>query len=447
MLSAVGFGILGAVPEPGLTTVLLLGIVAVAIGIWSRGVRVGLWGLVVLVFASAARALWVDGYWIYLPEELPSALLRAGLPWLIAIALRQYISLGRQADQEREMKRRERAAELERRSAAERLHLAQSLHDDLGHSLSLVALTVGRLELDSSLPDSSRVALSNARQQVAQAVERLGDSVVSLRAGKPLGPPDIETVETIIRRARDAGAHLDVTRLPEESRLNMFGRDLVRRVVREAITNATRYAPSETITVHATDTGDRLSLCVSNQVRPRPLAMSASGTGLAELAQTLAAVGGDLDVTRETDRFVVTATFPVAADPAVFGDEKQEDVGDGKPRSRSTRQARIRLVVATVAAIVIGLAVGEAALHFQKKRTVLTAEDFASISIGDAREDVLLQLPGHELPPSRGETRQPGCHFYAVTADSFNYAAGDAHMVCFDGDAVTKLEYIKGKHR
>src|SRR5690625_6890519 len=78
--------------------------------------------------------------------------------------------------------------------------------------------------------------------------------------------------------------------------------------------------------------------------------MSTSGTGLAELAQTLAAVGGDLDVTRETDRFVVTATFPVAADPAVFGDEKQEDVGDGKPRSRSTRQARIRLVVATVAA-------------------------------------------------------------------------------------------------
>ena len=190
MLSAVGFGILGAVPEPDLTTVLLLGIVAVTIGIWSRGVRVGLWGLVVLVFASAARALWVDGYWIYLPEELPSALLRAGLPWLAAVALRQYISLGRQADQEREMKRRERAAELERRFAAERLHLAQSLHDDLGHSLSLVALTVGRLELDSSLPDSSRVALSNARQQVAQAVERLGDSVVSLRAGKPLGPPD-----------------------------------------------------------------------------------------------------------------------------------------------------------------------------------------------------------------------------------------------------------------
>src|SRR5690625_6817039 len=88
VLSAVGFGILGAVPEPDLTTVLLLGIVAVTIGIWSRGVRVGLWGLVVLVFASAARALWVDGYWIYLPEELPSALLRAGLPRLAAVALR-----------------------------------------------------------------------------------------------------------------------------------------------------------------------------------------------------------------------------------------------------------------------------------------------------------------------------------------------------------------------
>src|SRR5699024_1894520 len=86
----------------------------------------------------------VDGHWIYLSEELPPALLRAGVPWLAAVALRQYVNLGRQADQDPELKRRERVAELERRSTAERLDLAQSLHDDLGHSLSPVALTFAR---------------------------------------------------------------------------------------------------------------------------------------------------------------------------------------------------------------------------------------------------------------------------------------------------------------
>lgn len=56
-------------------------------------------------------------------------------------------------------------------------------------------------------------------------------------------------------------------------------------------------------------------------------------------------------------------------------------------------------------------------------------------------------LPDHELPPRRGETRQPGCHSYAVTADSFNDAAGDVHRVCFHGDSVAELEYVTGEDR
>src|SRR5699024_7674320 len=85
--------------------------------------------------------------------------------------------------------------------------------------------------------------------------------------------------------------------------------------------------------------------------------------------------------------------------------------------------------------------------HLQKSRTVLSPDDFASLSVGDTREDVLPLLPDHELPPRRGETRQPGCHSYAVTADSFNDAAGDVHRVCFHGDSVAELEYVTGEDR
>src|SRR5699024_1373506 len=62
-LTAIGFGVLASAPEPGLFMVLLTGIAAIAIGLWSRGLRAGLGGLAVLVVVSMARATWLDGHW------------------------------------------------------------------------------------------------------------------------------------------------------------------------------------------------------------------------------------------------------------------------------------------------------------------------------------------------------------------------------------------------
>src|SRR5699024_12352025 len=89
-LTAIGFGALASAPEPGLFMVLLTGIAAIAIGLWSRGLPAGLGGLAVLVVVSMARAVWLDGHGLYLAEELPPALMRAGVPWLIGLAVRQY---------------------------------------------------------------------------------------------------------------------------------------------------------------------------------------------------------------------------------------------------------------------------------------------------------------------------------------------------------------------
>ena len=61
-LTAIGFGALASAPEPGLFMVLLTGIAAIALGLWSRGLRAGLGGLAVLVVVSMARAAWFDGH-------------------------------------------------------------------------------------------------------------------------------------------------------------------------------------------------------------------------------------------------------------------------------------------------------------------------------------------------------------------------------------------------
>ncbi|MFS0225484.1 histidine kinase [Corynebacterium striatum] len=66
--------------------------------------------------------------------------------------------------------------------------MAQSLHDELGHSLSLVALNLSRVELDSALPENLRSIISSAREDLGKAVEQLGDSVVALRLGAKPAP-------------------------------------------------------------------------------------------------------------------------------------------------------------------------------------------------------------------------------------------------------------------
>lgn len=152
-------------------------------------------------------------------------------------------------------------------------------------------------------------------------------------------------------------------------------------------------------------------------------------------------------MSQQNGRFIVAATIPLVKDTLSRSREGGQDVGgDGLPPVL-TRRARRRLVVVAVVVIVGGLAVGEAASYFQKSQAALSAEDFASISVGDARKDVLPLLPDHELPPRRDETRRPDCHYYAATANTFDDAAGDVHQVCFDGDSVVELGYITGESR
>src|SRR5690625_1407323 len=105
-LTAIGFGVLASAPEPGLFMALLTGIAAIAIGLWSRGPRAGLGGLAVLVVVSMARATWLDGHWLYVAEELPPALMRAGVPWLIGLGVRPYIVPAPRGETERELRDR-----------------------------------------------------------------------------------------------------------------------------------------------------------------------------------------------------------------------------------------------------------------------------------------------------------------------------------------------------
>ena len=448
-LTAIGFGALASAPEPGLFMVLLTGIAAIALGLWSRGLRAGLGGLAVLVVVSMARAAWLDGHWLYFAEELPPALMRAGVPWLIGLAVRQYVVLGRRADRERELRQGQRLAELKERATADRLTLAQSLHDDLGHSLSLVALNLGRLEIDPALPDSARNSLSHARSDLAHAVERLGDSVSGLRSGAPVLPASSASVDALLARARGAGARITVQGLPEPGRLQDFGGEQVTMVLQEAITNASRHAPGAAIDISATNTGAELRLRIENALGETPADAQTAGTGLSTLGSELRAHGGELAAEKTDNAFVLSAVLPARRrEQSAHDDRAVETTRDVNESSIGRTKLNQRLILASTAAIVVfGLAAVEALTVVQNHRALLSAGAFSSISVGDARAETERILPGDELPASRGENRPDDCHDYAVTANTFDDAAGDVYRICFAQDEVSSTEHIAGGQR
>src|SRR5699024_2409724 len=109
---------------------------------------------------------------------------------------------------------------------------------------------------------------------------------------------------------------------------------------------------------------------------------------------------------------------------------------------------RQRLILASTAAIVVvGLAAVDALSVVQNHRALLSAGAFPRISVRVARAEAERVLPGQGLPSRRGENRPDDCHDYAVTANTFDDAAGDVYRICFAQDEVSSTEYIAGGQR
>ncbi|ATZ09306.1 sensor histidine kinase [Corynebacterium jeikeium] len=448
MVCALLFGLIAAVPEPGLLEVSFLTALGVGIGAISRGVSVGLAGLVVLIVTCVARTIWQDGHWLYLMGELPPSILRAGIPWLCMVAVRQYVSLGKRAERERDLRRRQYVANLQSQASVERLSLAQSLHDELGHSLSLVALNLSRVELDSALPENLRSIISSAREDLGKAVEQLGDSVVALRLGAKPAPGATDSIEALIKHAQNAGASIFVDPLPTSICAETSGYKVLYRFLQEAITNSMKHAPGENIFIHLVEVGEVFRARVVNATTVQEVAHRSSGVGLSALTRDLRAGGGDLKVDATRSTFSVEATIPLQVEQSVLiNTEDQESTASNEMVNPGIRHAQQRVVLLTASLIVAGLLGTEVASTFQKSRALLPPEEFAGITVGSDQAEIERVLPDREVPPRRGDLPIPGCHYYAVTARTFDDSAGDIYRVCFKENVVSSVDYLRGEDR
>ncbi|WP_129286216.1 histidine kinase [Streptomyces sp. GZWMJZ-114] len=163
----------------------------------------------------------------------------------------------------------------ERAALRERARIAAEMHDALGHELSLLALRAGTLQVAADLPERHREAAAGLRAATADAVDRLHEIVGVLRAEEaepgpaendpPPEPPPAPDLHHLLGRTVASGLAVRVTAWPERPDAHTA---LRHRVVREALTNAARYAPGAEVTVACVPGDGGTHLRIASGVRP-----------------------------------------------------------------------------------------------------------------------------------------------------------------------------------
>lgn len=350
---------------------------------------------------------------------------------------------------------RQREAEASR--AAERTLLAEELHDDLGHVLSLVALNLGRLELDPEVNDAPREAIAHARTQVSEAVTRLGDSVEALRGDESpalLSRHKQADIGQLLADSRAAGAVVEVTGQPPDERLAVFGSQTVFRTVQEGITNAVKHALGQPVTLRFADAGDRLDIAITNpRSRHEGAGVPGAGSGLVALGERVRIAGGQMHVDEGAEVFTLAVSLPRAGDvppardgvgvpasgPSTMRDASSQHAG-------TVRRPRLRAGIAVAAplTVLVGIAAAITLVDVvEADQAELDPEVFSQIRPGQPRAEAEALLPAEELDVGEDAPPAGDCHRYAITSNPLDDASGDYYRICFTAGTVATAKRVE----
>jgi signal transduction histidine kinase len=243
-----------------------------------------------------------------LNDYLAIALSSIALPWLLgALWLRR--RGGRREDQ----RRREAA---ERAVAAERLRLAQELHDVVSHNVGMIAVQAGAADvlLDKD-PARSRESLHAIEAGARSTLLELRRLLGLLRDDDPeplTRHPTLAALPQLIGPVGRAGITVVLETAGEPVSISPEVEVTAYRIVQEALTNVVAHAGACSVTVALRYSGDGLDVEIADDGAARP-GTSRGGYGLAGISERVAAVGGTVTAGPGRDGgFIVRALLPVA---------------------------------------------------------------------------------------------------------------------------------------
>ncbi|MFD6132121.1 sensor histidine kinase [Streptomyces diastaticus] len=180
---------------------------------------------------------------------------------------------------------------------AERERLAGELHDISAHHLTSVVVSVeAARRLGDSRPDLAAEALAFARRTARETQSALRRLVAVMQVDDPPAPQAMTApIETLIAGFSRLGRPVSVS-LPAD--LTGPAAEAALGIIREALTNALRYAPGAAVSVRVQRAGDTLRLTVDNGRPPggahTGTAGIGSGRGVAGMHRRAAVLGGRL---------------------------------------------------------------------------------------------------------------------------------------------------------
>jgi signal transduction histidine kinase len=218
----------------------------------------------------------------------------------------------------------ERADEVERRVAEERVLIAAELHDVLAHGLAVANVQASvAAHLIDQLPRRGDASL----QELSSTLHNLSDTsratLHELRAvldvlhggeAEPTEPaPHLGELQRLVEMAEAADVRVDVEAdgLPDE--LPSTVSVVAYRIIQESLTNVIRHSTAKHATVRLDQDGHRLRIAVLDHGPARPdSTVTPAGFGIAGMTGRAQAVGGELSAgPGESGGFEVWASLPL----------------------------------------------------------------------------------------------------------------------------------------
>ncbi|MFN2608907.1 MAG: sensor histidine kinase [Acidimicrobiales bacterium] len=232
--------------------------------------------------------------------------------WLAGEQMRRYDDIVAELAATRE-RLAERAVDVERR------RIAAELHDLVGHSLTVVLLSItGARRLVHEDPDAAVEALRQAEEIGRSSLGEIRGSVRALRDDHGRGPgvaptPAATDVPELVERMVGAGSPVDLQISGDIDGVEPVTGLVVYRVVQESLNNVARHAPGAPTTVALAVAPDAVEVDVYDAGAPGHDGGPA-GVGLIGMRERVEAVGGTLQVGPEPGGWRVRARLP--RDPA-----------------------------------------------------------------------------------------------------------------------------------
>jgi signal transduction histidine kinase len=221
--------------------------------------------------------------------------------WLGGLAVNEASRLVEQTRANNTLLSGQEVVAAQRAIVEERLRMAREIHDEIGHTLTVVALQAGA---------ARRIAATDPAR-AAEVMRTIADVAREGATGVGIAP-DAADLGTLVQRTRAAGLVVDVD-LGDSALLGPQERALVFRVVQEALTNVLRHAPGARATVSVRRAGGGVVVEVANTAPTGRSAGPGTGRGLSGIRERVAAAAGSVSWARRADGgFEVRALLPAA---------------------------------------------------------------------------------------------------------------------------------------